>query len=815
MVAGSRDVAELEAQELLAKKAFDKVDEDGNGYILIGELHGLAASLGLPIAPEEQDEALEELDRDNDGVFDREKWAKWWVHRWNASPRLEEEQGGEKKGRRASNDEIDREDENGGGGVGGERISELTERAQQARRRASTDIHTAAWRGDLALVKGFLEDDPELANAVDVSEFGTEYRPLHYAAYGGFLDVCEALHAAGARVLAAGDNGVTALFLAAQAGKTDVVRFLLDLGADPTTQERVSGLCAMDVVDESCPDIFRQMQEKGGFQPPTPLEIPPMVTRIGPTSLQVAFLPFPETKGELPITRYKVRVEHDGAPGAGVRQAMAPDTDPSTASAVTGGGAGAAGDATAAVSAGEDGGFAGPTLAQVVLVPARQVSALSTTADGTEGEQHGIGQGRRAFVTIRGLKPTTRYRVQVAAVNAIGFGPYGPASPAVVTPHKGKEEGDGSAANGAVSSAGGSGRAARSEKSKGNSKGKGRQVLAMERRRSLAAQATRLQEQQQREAEERQARRAQEYAMKSSARASGRPLAATTGGVGPHDGAGADGALGASDTGRLHQRARLGGGGASLTRPSRQLPHHQRRQRGNDSAGDGTSRSAAGHRETGARPAETAPTSRRRRAPSVAPAAPAARQGRAMSHRQQLRPHRTQGSRPATTGASEHRSGAGDGDSYGGTENLSGSRPKARARSARLIATAPAAMITEAEEPRYLAARIAGEMSARAYPRRRDYDGDIRLSREPQSASLVIDESAALVQPGGSQSKSAVFAGAGREARQRQRRRRRPGGGAGGREGCRDSSSDVSVSSCGDMTISSEEGGGEEMAYTG
>lgn len=54
-----------------------------------------------------------------------------------------------------------------------------------------------------------------------------------------------------------------------------------------------------------------------------------------------------------------------------------------------------------------------------------------------------------------------------------------------------------SAAKGTIPPARGSDRAARSEKSKG----KGRQVLAMERRRSLAAQATRLQEQQRLEAE--------------------------------------------------------------------------------------------------------------------------------------------------------------------------------------------------------------------------------------------------------------------------------------------------------------------------
>lgn len=74
-----------------------------------------------------------------------------------------------------------------------------------------------------------MEYDPELANAVDGSEFGAGYRPLHYAAYGGFLDVCKVLHEAGGRALVAGENGVTALFLAAQNGQEDVVRFLLDL----------------------------------------------------------------------------------------------------------------------------------------------------------------------------------------------------------------------------------------------------------------------------------------------------------------------------------------------------------------------------------------------------------------------------------------------------------------------------------------------------------------------------------------------------------------------------------------------------------
>lgn len=74
-----------------------------------------------------------------------------------------------------------------------------------------------------------MQHDPDFANAIDDSEFGMGYRPLHYAAYGGFLDVCRELRANGARVHAVGDNGVSALFLAAQAGRSDVVSFLLDL----------------------------------------------------------------------------------------------------------------------------------------------------------------------------------------------------------------------------------------------------------------------------------------------------------------------------------------------------------------------------------------------------------------------------------------------------------------------------------------------------------------------------------------------------------------------------------------------------------
>lgn len=109
-------------------------------------------ALGCPGGNPDQNR---QLDQDNDGVFDREKWIKWWVQRWKATAIREEDPSEKKSGRGDSTaGRTDGEGEQeSGGGAGGERITELAERARQARRRAGTDIHTAAWRGDLALVK--------------------------------------------------------------------------------------------------------------------------------------------------------------------------------------------------------------------------------------------------------------------------------------------------------------------------------------------------------------------------------------------------------------------------------------------------------------------------------------------------------------------------------------------------------------------------------------------------------------------------------------------------------------------------------------
>lgn len=212
----------------------------------------------------------------------------------------------------------------------------------------------------------------------------------------------------------------------------------------------------------------------------------------------------------------------------------------------------------------------------------------------------------------------------------------------------------------------------------------------------------------------------------------------------------------------------------------------------------------------------------------AAKTAPASRRGRTgKHHQQQPRLERTQGGgRPRTTGTSDQGSfGDGSGEVYGDSNSPS----ESRLSSSRLLATAPASTgITEAAaaaagvaEPRYLAARIAGEMSARAYYNRQNPVGVAAAAATAAASCSPGNEEASSVtaRPHGSPLSKGTGSrrparGGGRQ-QQRQHRRPRVGADGGDRAGRCCSSSEVSVSSCGDMTVSSEEHEGEDMAYTG
>lgn len=89
--------------------------------------------------------------------------------------------------------------------------------------------------GDVEAVRAMLIADPSLVHATDHRSPHAGWAGLHAAARGARLDVTELLleHSADPNAREAGDN-TSPLFWAAATGQPDLVRALLDAGADPT-----------------------------------------------------------------------------------------------------------------------------------------------------------------------------------------------------------------------------------------------------------------------------------------------------------------------------------------------------------------------------------------------------------------------------------------------------------------------------------------------------------------------------------------------------------------------------------------------------
>ena len=92
----------------------------------------------------------------------------------------------------------------------------------------SEPIHDAARSGDIKLVQA------ELDKGVDINFKDSEYggTPLHFAAYGGALNVVKFLLANEAEVDVGNNQGWTALFYASDEGHFNVVEFLIDSNAN-------------------------------------------------------------------------------------------------------------------------------------------------------------------------------------------------------------------------------------------------------------------------------------------------------------------------------------------------------------------------------------------------------------------------------------------------------------------------------------------------------------------------------------------------------------------------------------------------------
>ncbi|GMI38283.1 hypothetical protein TeGR_g7675, partial [Tetraparma gracilis] len=211
-----------------AQSAFDSLDASSTSLIEVSSLPSLLSALNVPLAtPLPELEA--ELDRDGNGLVPRSHFLSWY--KLTMSPPSPSSASA-----------------SGASLTGSELLNYVTEMSKSASAVAASDIHSACWNGDLDLVERYCEIDPTAAHSRDDSEFGCGYRPLHYAAYSGHLEVCKfLLENPAVDMDCATATGCTALFLAAQQKRREVADYLLRQGADASKAEDGMGYTAMDV----------------------------------------------------------------------------------------------------------------------------------------------------------------------------------------------------------------------------------------------------------------------------------------------------------------------------------------------------------------------------------------------------------------------------------------------------------------------------------------------------------------------------------------------------------------------------------------
>lgn len=61
------------------RKLFNQVDSDGSGLLAIDEIPKLAELLGVQLTPQQQQEAVKEMDADGSGEVDFQEFWQWWV----------------------------------------------------------------------------------------------------------------------------------------------------------------------------------------------------------------------------------------------------------------------------------------------------------------------------------------------------------------------------------------------------------------------------------------------------------------------------------------------------------------------------------------------------------------------------------------------------------------------------------------------------------------------------------------------------------------------------------------------------------------
>ncbi|QWE07603.1 ankyrin repeat domain-containing protein [Polynucleobacter sp. JS-JIR-5-A7] len=104
-----------------------------------------------------------------------------------------------------------------------------------------TPLMLASIEGDLPVVKTLV-----LQNKAKIDHIG--WTPLHYACAKGQLNVAQFLIANGAMIDSRAPNGTTPLMMATQAGNEELIKLLLDKGAD-LRMRNLNGFSAIDIAE--------------------------------------------------------------------------------------------------------------------------------------------------------------------------------------------------------------------------------------------------------------------------------------------------------------------------------------------------------------------------------------------------------------------------------------------------------------------------------------------------------------------------------------------------------------------------------------
>lgn len=284
----SAGAAGATAEVVTIENAFDKYDADDSGAIDAGELGALCDELDAPLTETELEEALAALDSDGSGRIEKSEFVSWWTGR------------------------------SGGGGKLGKKLAKL---AEAGKKRNYTDVHVAAWSGNVEVLQQFLDLDAALRSARDATEHGDDNTPLHYAAYNGHVAACEQLLGVGADVNAKNGSGCTPVFFAAQQGHDSVLKLLLEQSPTLAISETTYGMTALDVA--ATPSIKAMLIAAGEFETP-PIPDPPTV-RVLKSGMARAEWEMPVDPSDdtvLPPTGYRmivtrIRSAEDDAAGAG------------------------------------------------------------------------------------------------------------------------------------------------------------------------------------------------------------------------------------------------------------------------------------------------------------------------------------------------------------------------------------------------------------------------------------------------------------------------------------------------------------------